>query len=74
MKAILHAVRSGANKSIKVLAKHKCNLDGDGATIPIVEATFLGKLDVVKTLASVGANVDLCSKTHEGANACSMAA
>ena len=74
VKAILHAVRSGANKSIKVLAKHKCNLDGDGATIPIVEATFLGKLDVVKTLASVGANVDLCSKTHEGANACSMAA
>ena len=62
VKGILHAVRSGANKSIKVLAKHKCNLDGDGATIPIVEATFLGKLDVVKTLASVGANVDLVLK------------
>ena len=74
VKAILHAVRCGANKSIKVLAKRECNLDGDGVTIPIVEATFLGKLDVVKTLASVGANVNLCSKTHDGANACAMAA
>ena len=74
VKAILHAVRSGANKSIKVLAKHECNLDGDSVTIPIVEATFLGKIDAVKTLAEVGANVNVCSKAHEGANACAMAA
>ena len=28
----------------------------------------------MKTLAEVGANVNVCSKAHEGANACAMAA
>jgi len=74
VKAILYAVRCGANESIKVLAAKNANLNGDGLTIPIVEATFLGKIEIVRTLASVGADVDLCSKTHEGANSCAMAA